>query len=94
MEREPIGPDSGAVEADPAFVPANDGLLARIRALKTLTTDPWTFMVVLLLEVFFAGVELAAVLPSFSASFQLHMRPAWYARISFVRSARAERWLR
>lgn len=50
-----------AVAADPAYAAPDDGLLARLRALKALTADPWVGAVVFLLEMFFAGIELAAV---------------------------------
>lgn len=63
-----------AVAADPAYAAPDDGLLARLRALKALTADQWVGAVVLLLEVFFAGIELAAVFSKL-----LSFVPATYA---------------
>ena len=62
------------VAADPAYVAPDDGLLTRLRALKALTADPWVGAVVFLLEVFFAGIELAAVFAKL-----LSFVPATYA---------------
>lgn len=69
------------VAADPAYVAPDDGLLTRLRALKALTADPWVGAVVILLEVFFAGIELAAVFSKL-----LSFVPATYA----TRLARAD----
>lgn len=62
------------VEANPAYSTLDDGLLARLRALSTLTADRWVLTVVLLLEAFFAGIELAAVFSKL-----LSFVPATYA---------------
>src|SRR5262249_27671853 len=44
------------------FSPKDEGLLARLRALKKLTEDSWTAMMVLMLDLMFMGIELGAVM--------------------------------
>jgi hypothetical protein len=51
-----------SVQRDPAFVPKDEGLLARMRVLKKLSDDPTIFTVIILFELAFFGIELAAVL--------------------------------
>lgn len=51
-----------ALEADPAYLPKDDGLLARVRVLKQMMNDPWVFTIVVLFDLAFFALELAAVL--------------------------------
>lgn len=51
-----------ALEADPSYLPKDDGLLARVRVLKQMMNDPWVFTIVVLFDLAFFALELAAVL--------------------------------
>lgn len=74
----------GALLRDPGYVPPDDGLLARLRALKTLTADPFIFWSVLLLDAVFVAIELAAVL-----SKVMTFVPAAYALMLVTEGAKA-----
>jgi Domain of unknown function (DUF4407) len=52
-----------SVEADPNFIPKDEGFLARLRALKRLAADdPWGATMILLVDLMFVGIELAGVM--------------------------------
>jgi hypothetical protein len=51
-----------AVEADPTYVPKDEGFIARLRALRQLMGDPEIAIIVALFDLAFFGIELAAVL--------------------------------
>ena len=51
-----------AVDRDPSRVPEQDGFLARLKILHTLTSEPMTLVVVVLIDLALFGVELAAVI--------------------------------
>jgi len=57
-----------SIEADPNFVPKDEGFLARMRALKRVTeADSWAGTMVLMLDLMFVGIELGAVLAKTSS---------------------------
>jgi Domain of unknown function (DUF4407) len=56
-----------SVRRDPSFVPKDEGFLARVRVLQKLSDDSTVFTVVLLFELAFFVIELAAVLCKITA---------------------------